>query len=100
MASGFQKTTLDAIIPQTLGNDVKLKITVNNGDGTTDVYYAQLNLIKGKKAGAADNTKDFITEWKHGEYYIYTLDVRKTEIKVTATITDWVTVNADQPIWF
>lgn len=98
--SGFKKTTLDAIIPQILGDDVKFKITVNNSDGTTDIYYAQLNLIKGKKNGASDDTKAFITEWKHGEYYVYELTVTKTEIKVAATITDWTTVNAEENVWF
>lgn len=99
-ATGFSKTTLDAIIPQTLGNDVKFKITVTNTDGTTDIYYAQLNKIKGKKKDADDSTKSEITEWKHGEYYIYELTVTKTQINVIATLTDWTKVIADQPIWF
>lgn len=98
--TGFQKTTLDAIIPQVLGDDVKFKITVTNGDRTTDIYYAQLNKIKGKKAGADDSTKAEITEWKHGEHYIYELTVTKTQINVIATLTDWTNVIADQPIWF
>lgn len=98
--SGFQKTTLDAIIPQTLDNDVKFKITVTNSDGTTDIYYAQLNQIQGKKKDAADSTKDNIKEWKHGEYYVYELTITKTEIKVTATITPWTEVTANQPVWF
>lgn len=97
---GFQKTTLDAIIPQVLGNDVKFKITVTNSNGTKDIYYAQLNKIKGKKAGADDSTKAEITEWKHGEHYIYDLTVTKTQINVIATLTDWTKVIADQPIWF
>lgn len=100
VASGFTKTTCDAIIPQTLGDDVKFKITVNNSNGTTDIYNAQLNKIKGKKADEADDTKTEITEWKHGEHYIYELKVTKTEINVTATITDWVKVTASQDIWF
>lgn len=98
--TGFVQTTRDAIIPQELGNDVKFKITVNNSDETKDIYYAQLNLIKGKKNGASDDTKAFITEWKHGEYYVYELTVTKTEIKVAATITDWTTVNAEENVWF
>lgn len=100
VVTGFQKTTQDAIIPQVLGDDVKFKITVTNSDGTKDIYYAQLNQIKGKKQGAADDTKAFITEWKHGEYYIYELSVTKSVINVTATLTDWKVVEADEPIWF
>lgn len=99
-ATGFSKTTLDAIIPQTLGNDVKFKITVTNSDDTKDIYYAQLNKIKGKKAGADDSTKAEITEWKHGEHYIYELTVTKTQINVTATLTDWKVVEASENIWF
>ena len=95
-ATGFQLNTLDAIVPQVLADDVLFKITVVNENGTSDIYTAQVNKIKGAKSGEALAP---ITEWQHGEHYIYTLDVRKTMIKVTATITDWVTLTADEPIW-
>ena len=95
-ATGFQLNTLDAIVPQVLADNVLFKITVDNGNGTSDIYSAQVNKIKGAKSGEALAP---ITEWQHGEHYIYTLDVRKTMIKVTATITDWVTLKADEPIW-
>ena len=95
-ATGFQLNTLDAIVPQVLADNVLFKITVVNENGTSDIYTAQVNKIKGAKSGEALAP---ITEWQHGEHYIYTLDVRKTMIKVTATITDWVTLTADEPIW-
>ena len=95
-ATGFQLNTLDAIVPQVLADDVLFKIKVVNENGTSDIYTAQVNKIKGAKSGEALAP---ITEWQHGEHYIYTLDVRKTMIKVTATITDWVTLTADEPIW-
>ena len=95
-ATGFQLNTLDAIVPQVLADNVLFKITVVNENGTSDIYTAQVNKIKGAKSGEALAP---ITEWQHGEHYIYTLDVRKTMIKVTATITNWVTLTADEPIW-
>jgi len=96
-ASDFQKTTLDAIVPQELSDDVKFKITVTNSDNTKDIYYAQLNKIKVK---TADDSGALITEWKHGVHYIYELKVTKSQINVTATLTDWITVTASQPVWF
>ena len=98
-ASGFQMSTLDAIVPQELSDNVLFKITVKNSDGTTDVYTAQVNKIKGKKASETTATATEIIEWKHGEHYIYTLDVKKSQIFVSATITDWTTVNASDDVW-
>ena len=89
-------TTFDAVMPQVLGDDVLFKITVTNADGTHDVYHAQVNTIKGAKNG---ETPALITEWKHGEHYIYTLDVKKSQIFVSATITDWTTVDASDDVW-
>ena len=96
-ASDFQMSTLDAIVPQELSDNVLFKITVKNSDGTTDVYTAQINKIKGKKA--SETTPALITEWKHGEHYIYTLDVKKSQIFVSATVTDWKTVDAAEDVW-
>ena len=98
-ASGFQMSTLDAIVPQELSDNVLFMITVKNNDGTTDVYTAQVNKIKGKKASETTATATEITEWKHGEHYIYTLNVTKSEIKVSATITDWTKVDASDDVW-
>lgn len=89
----FDVTTLDAIVPQTISNDVKFRITVTNANGTTDVYEAQVNRIK-------DSSDQLITEWVHGKSYTYELDIKKTGIKVTATLTDWVNVEASENIWF
>lgn len=89
----FDVTTLDAIVPQTISNDVKFRITVTNANGTTDVYEAQVNRIK-------DSSDQLITEWVHGKSYIYELDIKKTGVNVTATLTDWVEVTADVPVWF
>lgn len=78
---------------------LKFQITIKNSDGTVDdVYTIAIKDIKVKKDG--ESTSSAITNWESGHKYIYDLTITKTEIKVTATLTDWVTVKADQPIWF
>lgn len=93
-----------AIVPQTLtfseagaSTNVRFKITVTNNDDTQDIYYADINPIKKAHSEAmiAPNGK-----WESGVHYKYSLKLTKTEIKVTATITDWVTVDAEEDIWF
>lgn len=89
----------DIIVPQTLTDDMKFRITVTNSNGTQDVYETQLNKIKGKVKDSSDALAE-ITEWKPGEHYIYELDIKKTEINVTATLTDWKVVTAGEDVWF
>lgn len=88
-----------AFIQETAGasTNTRFKITVTNDDSTTDVYYADVEpILKSDKSGkVAPNGK-----WESGVHYIYTLLLTKTEIKVTATITDWVTVKASDDVWF
>lgn len=102
-ADGFLVTTLDAVVPQNIGDGVKFRITVttgNNGtpldpsDDPTDVYECRVNLIKVK------NTTTAVNEWAHGKYYIYELDVNKTAVKMEATITDWTRVEGEEDVWF
>lgn len=76
----------DAIVPQSLPDEVQLKITVKDGT-KSDVYYAVVNKI------------DNITEWEAGKHYVYTLNIKKTGISVTATITDWTTAEGSDDIW-
>ena len=102
-----QRTRHSAIVPQTLtytnpgeSTNVRFKVTIYKGDSTTDVddiYYADINpILNSAKTGlVAPNGK-----WESGVHYKYTLTLSKTEIKVTATLTDWVTVQANQPVWF
>lgn len=94
---GIKYAVHNIIVPQNLSDGVNLKITVKNSDGTTDVYHAQLNKIKVK---TNDDSGALITEWEPGKHYIYTLDIKKTEINVTATLTDWTTVEASENVWF
>lgn len=94
----------DAIVPQNLTNgtttNLRFKITIYKAGSTTeidDIYYADIKDIN-VKVGTADPTT--ITSWDAGKHYIYTLNLSKTEIKVSATITDWVTATGSTNVWF
>ncbi|MDO4956034.1 MAG: fimbrillin family protein [Bacteroidales bacterium] len=89
------------IVPQALTNtnDLKFKVTIYKSGSTTevdDIYYATIKDIQVTENG----TKKSITKWDSGKHYVYTLNLKKTEIKVTATITDWITVTASDNVWF
>jgi len=93
-----------AIVPQELtfseaqaSGNLKFKITINNGDGTKDVYYADVEPILKSDSSekVAPNGK-----WESGVRYVYHLNVSKTLIKATATLANWQTVEASQEIWF
>ena len=92
-----------AIVPQSL-DGVRFKITITNTNGTVDtsddtqdVYYADVEPIlnSAKTAKVAPNGK-----WESGIHYVYNLNVSKTQIKATATLANWQTVEASQEIWF
>lgn len=96
-----------AVIPQSLSYtdgestvDLKFKITIKNSDtpGDTDTYFATIKNIKATTDGGETYTKN-ISAWEHGKRYIYKLDIRKTEIMVTASLTDWITVEAFDNVW-
>ena len=105
---GSPNKRLNAIVPQELtytaaqaeGN-VRFKITIKNADSSTDIYYADIAPIK--KSGEEnyiakhENSKWY---WESGVHYVYNLKLSKTEVKVTATLANWTTVNATQDIWF
>ena len=104
---GNDNKRLSAIVPQILtyttaqaDGNVKFRITIYNdaGDPTNiDVYEADIKPIlnSGKTAEVAPNGK-----WESGVHYVYNLKISKTEVKVTATLANWTTVNATQDIWF
>lgn len=85
----------DIVLPQDL-TGMKFKITVNNTDGTHDYYYATIRDIPVSVGGGA---KESITKWEPGKHYKYTLKLKKTAMEITATLTDWITVEADEDIW-
>ena len=87
-----------AIVPQTLtystpqaSTNVRFRITITNADTTTDVYYADVEpILKSDNSGkVAPNGA-----WESGYHYVYNLKLSKTEVKVTATLANWTTVNA------
>lgn len=85
----------DIVLPQDLAG-MKFKITVNNAGGTKDYYYATIQDIPVRVGGGASQP---ITKWESGKHYKYTLKLKKTAMEITATLTDWITVEADEDIW-
>ena len=85
---------LSAIVPQNL-NDVKFRITLKNGD----VYYADVAPIKVKKVGSTDEPAA-TNAWKSGVYYVYNLKLTKTAVSITASLSDWEKVDANETVWF
>ena len=104
-----------AIVPQPLtftsaqaAGNLKFRITITNNNGTPgdtsddtqDVYYADIKPINVKEEGSS-NPAAPVTAWESGKHYVYNLLIKKTAIKVEATLTDWKTVNASsQDVWF
>ena len=91
-AGGTYANRHDIIIPQSLEN-LKFKITFKDTDGKYDSYEATISDIQ-----VGGNT---ISAWEPGKKYVYTLNITKTGIKITATIKDWIEVKNDDPyhIW-
>lgn len=69
-------------------NDVIAKI---NADG--NIYYVTAEKIRAAINGTTGHAGDYTT--KPGYNYIFNITLNKTDIVVTATITDWNTVTAD-----
>ena len=95
----------DALIPQTLvnansSNKVRFRITVYKDDTHTerDIYYADVAPIKVRATGSLTSAP--VSAWESGVHYVYNLKITKTEIKTTATLTDWTTVEASEDVWF
>lgn len=80
------KTTLDnyIVLPQLLGNDVTLRLTL--ADGTT--YRVQLNTC----TATVDETPQPVTAWERGRHYTYTLHVEKEAVRLAASVQNWVKV--------
>ena len=91
----------NTIIPQALTNasgDLKFRITISANGSATDAYETVLG-IKEIMVKEGDAPKKYITAWEPGKRYIYNLHITKTGISVTATVTDWKTVDASEDIW-
>ena len=94
------------IVPQTLknadnSNKVRFRITVYSDSSKTkkDVYYTDVVPIKVKQKNSTDAAAE-TGKWESGIHYVYNLKITKTEIKATATLTDWTTVEAAEDVWF
>ncbi len=89
----------DCIVPQSL-NNLQFKISVYAEDDNNklrDIYYATISDIEVSEG--EDSEKKKISAWESGKKYTYNLKLSKSEVKVTATLTDWETKNADTDIW-
>ena len=89
----------DCIVPQSL-KDLQFKISVYDKDNNTklrDIYYATISDIEVSDGESTDKKK--ISSWESGKKYTYNLKLSKSEVMVTATLTDWETKNADTDIW-
>lgn len=86
----------NAIVPQEIeGLEFRVKVdggVDSNGNQTYDYYYATISEIKVEGQD--------ITSWEPGKHYIYTLNITKTGIKITATLKDWIEVKSEgNHIW-
>lgn len=97
-------TRHSAIVPQPLTyttagaeTNLRFRITVTNSDSTKDIYYADVNPIKKKNSAEKIAPND---RWESGVHYLYNLKITKTEITVTATLTDWIKVEGEEDVWF
>ena len=71
------------VIPQTIGNDAFITITLKDqSDNVTATYKLQLNTCK-------DTSDSAIDTWQRGKHYIYTIHVEKEQITFRALIKDW-----------
>ena len=97
------------IIPQTLidnaatdKNKVKFKITLYT-DATkttkTNVYYADVAPIKVKEKNSSADAA-VTNAWQSGVHYVYNLNITKTQINATVSLTDWKTYEASEEVWF
>lgn len=83
MLSGKYSGFTEFVIPQTIGNDAKVTITLK--DGTT--YSVQLNQCK-TSAGVA------VGSWTKGNSYTYTITLTKQEITFSAVVKQWEEASA------
>lgn len=76
------------ITPQTIKNEAMVIITL--ADGT--VYKAQLNKCITEVTANGQTGDEYITEWKPGVHYTYTIELGKETITFRAVIETWKTV--------
>lgn len=72
-------------VPQTVGDDVKVKIVYDLTQGTTTTE----NTVEVKIKGTANSTTNAITEWKYNHQYNYIFTIGLHEILFTGAATAW-----------
>lgn len=94
------------IVPQPLtfsaagaATNLRFRIKVFNTDSTTDTYYADVQPIPVKVSGSEVAAAP-VNQWESGQAYVYTLKLTKTEIKVSASLTDWTELEGGTEVWF
>ncbi|MCQ2222178.1 MAG: fimbrillin family protein [Bacteroidaceae bacterium] len=73
------------ITPQTIKNEAMVIITL--ADGT--VYKAQLNKCITEVTANGQTGDEYITEWKPGVHYTYTIELGKETITFRAVVEEW-----------
>lgn len=76
---GKESDFIEYVVPQTIGNDAKLVITL--ADGTT--YSLQLNQC------VLTDTETAVGEWTSGNHYTYTIHLEKEKITFRALVKEW-----------
>lgn len=91
----------DAIIPQKLDDATPVKFQVVTGPaGNKDTYTIDVkDIVVSSINNIAQPAGTKITEWEAGKHYIYTLKITKTQVKIEATITNWIPVVAGGDFW-
>ena len=75
------------VLPQPLGNDVTLRLTL--ADGTT--YRVPLNTC----TATVEGTPQAVTAWERGRHYTYTIHVEKEAVRLSASVRNWVEVTGN-----
>lgn len=92
----------DSVIPQKLDDatyPVKFVITTGPA-GNKDTYTIDVkDIIVSSVNNVAQPSGSKITKWEAGKHYVYTLKITKTQMKIEATIVDWVPVVAGGDFW-
>lgn len=73
------------ITPQIISNAATVIITL--ADGT--VYKTQLNKCTTQVTANGQTTDNYVTEWKRGIHYTYTIELGKETITFRALVEDW-----------
>lgn len=83
MLSGKASGFVEYVVPQIIGDDARLVITL--ADGTT--YSLQLNECV--DTNSTDDPKTPVTAWTSGKFYTYTIHLEKEKITFRAIVKQW-----------